>query len=70
MGIARPLFARQADVAADIDASGDADSNANDADAPGLPPADHGSTRYSAVSADELAANVTQPESVAGSMEV
>src|SRR6266403_227764 len=40
------------------------------ADAPGVPPVDHGSTRYSAVSAAAFAANVTQPESLAGSMDV
>src|SRR5437867_5293014 len=40
------------------------------ADAPGVPPVDHGSTRYSAVSAAVFAANVTQPESLAGSIDV
>src|SRR6266478_8649145 len=40
------------------------------ADAPGVPPVDHGSTRYSAVSAAVFAANVTHPESLAGSMEL
>jgi len=39
-------------------------------DAPGVPPVDHGSTKYSAVSAAVLAANVTQPESLAGSNEL
>jgi hypothetical protein len=41
-----------------------ADWSANGAVAPKGPPADQGSTKYSAESLDELAANVTQPESV------
>src|SRR5439155_19934496 len=49
-------------------ASGVADWSMNGADVAGVPPADQGSTRYSAVSAAMLAANVTQPESVAGSI--
>src|SRR5213592_84263 len=51
-------------------ASGVADCSLNSADPPSVPPVDQGSTRYSAVSADVLAANVTQPESVAGLMDV
>ena len=51
-------------------ASGVADWSMNGADVAGVPPADQGSTRYSAVSAAVFAANVTQPESVAGSMEL
>src|SRR5436309_15510464 len=50
--------------------SGVADCSVNAADPPSVPPADQGSTSYSAVSADVLAANVTQPESVAGLMDV
>src|SRR6266566_1044556 len=69
-GVAPRLPARSTKRGAVIEASGVADSSANGADDPGLPPADHGSTRYSTVSGDVLAANVTQPESVAGSMEV
>src|SRR6266550_4155773 len=69
-GVAPRLPARNAKRGAVIEASGVADSSANGPDDPGLPPADHGSTRYSTVSGDVLAANVTQPESVAGSMEV
>jgi len=52
-----------------IDATGVADWRLNGADVP-KPPTDHGSTRYSAESAPEFAANVTQPESLAGSMEL
>src|SRR2546430_10891402 len=51
--------------------AGVADCSANEAEVPGLPPADCGNTRYSAESVVEvLAANVTQPESVAGSTEI
>src|SRR5712691_10448689 len=50
--------------------SGVADCSVNGADPPSVPPADQGSTRYSAVSADVLAAKVTHPESVAGLIDV
>src|SRR5881397_2956566 len=53
-----------------IDGTGAAACSMKGADAPGVPPVDHGSTRYSAVSAAAFAANVTQPESLAGSMDV
>ena len=69
-GVAPRLPARSEKSGAVIEASGVADSSVNGADDPGLPPVDHGSTRNSTVSGDVLAANVTQPESVAGSMEV
>jgi hypothetical protein len=51
-------------------ATGVEDSSVNSAVPPRLPPADHGSTRYSAVSDAVLAGNVTQPESLAGSSDV
>jgi hypothetical protein len=49
----------------------EAEWSANGAEDPAVPPADCGSTRYSAESVVEaLAGNVTQPESVAGLIEV
>ena len=51
------------------DATGVADWSLKGAVEDGAPPPDHGSTRYSAVSGDVLAAKVTQPESVAGLMD-
>lgn len=53
-----------------IDARGVEDCSMKGADDRGVPPVDHGSTRYSAVSGAVFAANVTQPESLAGSMEL
>src|SRR5882672_7725127 len=52
-----------------IDGRGVADCSLKGADDFGVPPVDHGSTKYSAVSAPVLIANVTQPESLAGSIE-
>ena len=46
--------------------SGAADASAYGVNDPSVPPADHGNTRYSIVSEELFAANVTQPESVAG----
>ena len=53
-----------------IDGTGSADCSMKGADAPGVPTVDHGSTKYSAVSGAVFAANVTQPASLAGSMDV